>query len=104
MAIVKIGEYKEGKFKSAGSYTLPFPSKPDAVQEVAIGGSSVQSSAFAADTRFIIVTSTENCLIAIGENPTAAAAGGIPLPAWTQRPFLVKPGDKLAVRNWAEPA
>ena len=43
-------------------------------QNVAIGASSVQSSAFSAETFYIRVTSfTGNCHVMVGQNPTAAA-------------------------------
>lgn len=103
MSIVKVEEYSEGKFKSASGYTLPFPSPADLVHEVTIGEESATSEPFAEATRFVILTASADALVVFGADPTAEAAGSIPLPAWQPRPFLVAPGWKVAVLAFAEP-
>lgn len=63
---------------------------------VAIGGSSVQSAAFNADTRYIRVHTDAVCSIAFGTNPTATA-NSMRLAANQTEYFAVVPGQKLAV-------
>jgi len=67
-----------------------------AAQTVAIGGSSTQSSAFNAQTKFIRVHTDAICSIAIGSNPTATTSN-CRLAADQTEYFGVQPGDKIAV-------
>lgn len=74
-----------------------------ATQSIAIGGGSVQSAAFDAKTRLIVVTKIDaDARIAIGPNP-AAVAGGLGqtryLKAGSEYAFAVDGGQKLAVIN-----
>jgi hypothetical protein len=69
-------------------------------QSVAIGGASVQSSAFDTNTTLIRVHTDAICAIKIGANPTAIAAGGTGttrMAASTTEYYGVKPGDLIAV-------
>lgn len=63
---------------------------------VAIGGASVQSAAFNADTRIIRVHTDAVCSIAFGTNPTATA-NSMRLAGNQTEYFAVRAGDKLAV-------
>lgn len=63
---------------------------------LAIGGSSVQSSAFATDTRLVRIHTDAICSIAVGSNPTATA--NTRRMAAGQTEFLaVSGGQKIAV-------
>lgn len=73
---------------------LPMP--PLATQAVTYTTSSVQSSAFNAQTRVIRVHSDANAWVVVGANPTATVAGTRLAAGQTER-FYVKPGDKIAV-------
>ena len=72
------------------------PMQPLAEQTVAIGGSSVQSSAFNAATYLIRVIADAACSIEIGANPTATATK-MRLAANVPEYFAVHPGQILAV-------
>jgi hypothetical protein len=66
-------------------------------QIVAIGGSSVQSAAFSANTTLIRVHTDAICSVQIGgTNPTATATSARFIAGQTEY-FIVHPGDKLAV-------
>jgi hypothetical protein len=66
-------------------------------QNLTIGASSVQSAAVNAQTYMVRLSSTGNCHVAIGMNPTASATDM--LVKATDSPWLVKvaPGEKIAV-------
>lgn len=66
-------------------------------QKVAIGASSVQSTAVGAGTSVVEVCSDQDCFIAIGQNPTAVANTSCFLPAKTKRLYGCNGGDKVAV-------
>jgi len=70
-----------------------------AVQNVAISGSSVQSSAFTTSTQAIRVSCDAIAWIAFGPNPTAIAAGAgtVRFALGESGTFGVSPGDKVAV-------
>lgn len=65
-------------------------------QTVAIGGSSVQSSAFSKDTGIIRVHSDAICSILVGPNPTAVTTTARMAADQTEY-FSVNQGDKIAV-------
>jgi hypothetical protein len=71
---------------------------PVAEQTVAIGGTSTQSSAFNAQTRFIRVHTDVICSIKIGTDPTASTTTARMAADQTEY-FAVQPGDKIAVRT-----
>lgn len=82
--------------RDAQGNTIPAGREPGRVQQVPIGGSSQQSSAFAGDTNFVRVHADSACRIAFGANPSAdmscaRLAGG------ATEFFGVRPGDKIAV-------
>ena len=65
-------------------------------QKVAVGASSVQSSAVNSDE--ILVHSDVACFINVGSNPTAAdSAGNLPLAAGEKFHLRVEPGQLVAV-------
>lgn len=68
-------------------------------QVVSIGGSSVKSSAFQAQTTIVRLISTQDCWISTGVNPTAVAgdADSFFLPAGIVDFFGVVGGQQLAV-------
>lgn len=65
-------------------------------QTVAIGGSSVQSAAFNAQTRFVRIHTDAICSILFGTNPTAVAGSGR-MAANSTEFFAVDPGSNLKV-------
>jgi hypothetical protein len=93
MAVVYISEYSN----LAMNGNAPISQEPPlAEQTVAIGGSSAQSAAFNANTRYIRVHTDAICSVLIGTNPTATAEKKR-LPADSVEYFGVSPGSKLAV-------
>ena|SRR5215475_6410900 len=76
---------------------LPYPRVPPiAEQTVAIGATSVQSSAFNAATKLVQIETDAICSLAFGANPTATA-NNMRLAANDVRSFCVNAGDKVAV-------
>jgi hypothetical protein len=69
---------------------------PLAEQTVAIGGSSTQSSAFNASTKFLRIHTDAICSVAVGTSPTATAAN-MRLAANQTEYLTVKGGAKIAV-------
>jgi hypothetical protein len=95
MAVVFISEHEFPRYNLG--QPLPVVAMPPvAEQTVAIGGSSVQSSAFNAKTKMIAVHTDAICSIAIGNNPTATAVKRR-MAANTTEYFEVTPGHKIAV-------
>ncbi len=66
-------------------------------QTLAIGGSSVQSTPFAAGTRGVRCVATVDCWLEINANPTAVATTSFYLPAGAAEYFSALPGDEGAV-------
>lgn len=76
MAVLYITEYAELAIGPAGRVGQ-MPMEPFlAKQTVAIGGASVQSSAFNAKTRFVRLHTDAICSVAIDTSPTATATDG----------------------------
>jgi hypothetical protein len=81
-------------------YSFVEPDGP--VQNIAFSGTSAQSAAFNANTRAICLTTTTNCRVQYGLNPTALATGATAsmiVPSNYPLNFSVQPGYKLAVIN-----
>lgn len=96
MAKVFISEYARAPLGINGQLLAAGEEPALAVQVVAIGGSSVQSSAFNAKTKFIRVHTDAVCSIDIGSNPTATA-NTARLAANSTEYFGVYPAHKIAV-------
>jgi hypothetical protein len=93
---VDITEYAE-LARDAMNLTIPAGQEPaTAEQQVAIGGGSVQSAAFASTTRFVRLHADAACRIAFGVNPTAAGTSRR-LAAGQTEYFGVIGGQKVAV-------
>ena len=95
MATLYISEYAEVRRNPAGGINPVVLEPPLAEQTVALSGTSAQSSAFGANTRFIRVHTDAICSILVGSNPTATTAKKR-LPADHTEYFEVTPGDKIA--------
>lgn len=98
MPTVFITEYARQGRDASGFQMVVADEPPVANQTVAITASSVQSSAFAAGTRFVRVSTDAVCSIEFGTNPTATATTRR-MPANTTEYFAVPQGQsyKLAV-------
>ncbi|WP_439602792.1 hypothetical protein [Devosia sp.] len=95
MATLYISEYSENGFRQLAG--LPIAAMPPAVEQTkAIGGASVQSSAFGGQTRVVRLHTDVVCSITFGKDPTASATA-MRLPADHTEYFAVQPGDKVAV-------
>jgi|SRR6267154_2354170 len=96
MATLYITELKSIIFAGNQAVLAPASNTITAEQDVAIGGSSVQSAAFAATTNFVMVNCDSACSLAWGANPTAVTTAHR-LGANETRFYGVIPGQKLAV-------
>lgn len=95
MATVYISEHTKPSPFQGG--LLPVVRMPGVTtQTVAIGGTSVQSSAFNAKTNMIRVHTDAICSVLIGSNPTATATSPR-MAAGSTEYFEVSPGDRIAV-------
>lgn len=72
------------------------PGEVIASQTVAIGGSSTQSNAFNAQTRYVRVNTDAACSVVFGANPTATTSNER-WPADQTDHRSVEPGSKIAV-------
>ncbi len=70
--------------------------RPGATQNVAIGSSSVQSTALGASTTLVRALATVDCWLAFGSNPTATTSGYL-LVAGMENFIPVTAGSKIAV-------
>lgn len=97
MALVYITEYSIMARDEKG-IAVPVPVEPALVDQtpVAISGSSVQSAAFNADTKFVRIHTDAVCSIKFGSNPTASA-NSQRLGANDTQYYGVQPGHKVAV-------
>jgi hypothetical protein len=96
MAFAYISEYLRQP-KDGVSLVLPAGMEPAlAVQRVAIGGGSVQSTPFNPKTTFIAVNVDVTCSYAVGENPTATTSS-MRISQDATIYLGVKPGDRIAV-------
>lgn len=92
---LSIREYEH--INAVASGIVPVGQEPAiASQTVAIGGTSAQSSAFNARTRFVRIHTDVACSLEFGTNPTAVA-GACDLAANQTEYFGLIPGLKLAV-------
>jgi hypothetical protein len=69
-----------------------------ATQTFTVTTSSVQSTAFGAETRFVhVAVSSGHCHVQIGANPTASITTSVMVPNNWVEVFPCNPGDKIAV-------
>ena len=80
----------------SGGVPMIAPRPALTTQTVAIGGTSTQSAAFSAQTRYIRLHCDAICSTSVGSNPTATAANER-MSADSTEYFAVQPGDKIAV-------
>lgn len=94
-ATIYISEYND--IGSINTLTTPWPPGAAlATQTVAVGGASVQSSAFNSKTRAIGVICDVGCSISIGSNPTATTSTTL-LQQGVPYNFVVAGSQKIAV-------
>lgn len=95
MATLYISEYVRMGLDSR----VPVPAGEEpalATQTVAVSGTSAQSSAFNANTRFVRIHTDTICCLVFGSSPTATTSG-MRMAADQTEYFAVTPGNKLAV-------
>ena len=95
MAVLYITEYAETGITNRTTVAAA-QEPPLATQTVAIGVSSVQSSAFNAATRLVRLHTDAICSVLMGTNPTAAATSPR-MAANSTEYFTVEPGRGLKV-------
>lgn len=97
MATLYITEFSELSLDLLGTALQSIPlTPPIAEQSVAITNSSVQSHAFNAYTRLVMLTADTACFLAWGEAPVAVSTAHY-FPANKTRLYGVIPGQKVAV-------
>lgn len=96
MAVLYISEYDRQCIDYL-RLSVPAPQEPSiAEQSVAIGGTSTQSSAFNAKTKFVRLHTDAICSVMFGANPTAVITAKRMAAGQTEF-FGVRPGDEVAV-------
>jgi hypothetical protein len=97
MASLKIREYPDCAY-AVGSFPLQIAEENDYItdQTALTIGSEAKSAAFAATTKFILITADAIFSYKVGANPTATT-NMVRFPADTVLFFGVKAGDKLSV-------
>jgi len=96
VAVLYIQEYAE-LGRDGNARTIQAGQEPPlASQTVAIGGASVQSSAFSAKTHLVRIHTDAICSVKFGANPTVTATDAR-IAANSTEFFGVLPGDKVAV-------
>lgn len=95
MAVLYVTEYATAAVDQGRAVPVGY-GPPVVNQTVAIGGASVQSAAFNANTRLIRVHSDAICSILVGSNPTATTSTARMAANQTEY-FGVAPTHKIAV-------
>lgn len=96
MATLYISEYARLATDAANN-VLPITYEPPLAEQTrSISGTSAQSSAFNAGTRFIRVHTDAICSVLVGNDPTATTSNQR-LPADRTEFYAVRGGDKIAV-------
>lgn len=96
MALIDITEYSELAVTGAGFKVMAGQEPSLKNQQVSIGGTSAQSTAFGDTTRFVRIHTDSACRVAIGTNPTASSTS-MRIGAGGTEYLGVMPGLKLAV-------
>lgn len=78
-------------------YDPPWRPIPGSGQNVAIGATSVPSTAFGSQTYAVRLNPTGNCHVEFGQSPVATAASMLLKGTDIGAVFAVTPGQKLAV-------
>lgn len=65
-------------------------------QKVTIGATTTQSSAFSANTEYLVIHSDAGCYYSVGANPTATTSTSH-LPSGQFRAIECKPAQKIAI-------
>lgn len=74
MAVLYVTEFSELGSRNQNNTTLQVIAQPTLIEQtVAIGGASVQSSAFNINTRMVQLHTDAICSVKFGTNPTATA-------------------------------
>ena len=96
MTALYISEFEHGvsAIGTEAAQMLPQPAIVD--QYITLGGASVQSAAFNAKTRAVLLSSSAACHLAFGANPVAVGGVSFRLPVDTPIVFAVIPGQKVA--------
>lgn len=90
---------KEMRGTAAQGQTIPAVMLGGSSQKVNFTGTSAQSTALGANTSLVMLHATEDCWVAMGADPTAAATGvgSMFLPANQSYHAGVTPGLEIAV-------
>ncbi|MBB3453897.1 hypothetical protein FHT86_002153 [Rhizobium sp. BK313] len=95
MATLYISEFPG--LATIGTTIAAIPGEPSiADQAIAIGAGSVQSNAFSANTRLVLLSADVACSVLFAANPVAAVVN-MRIPANFPMLFAVVPGQKVAV-------
>jgi|SRR4051812_3102165 hypothetical protein len=69
---------------------------PGTSQALAVAGTSAQSAAVGGNTTIVRIYATQDCWVALGPNPTAAANTSMFLAAGAPEYLAINPGEKIA--------
>jgi len=94
---VYVTEFKPGPV--VGVYYQAVNTPAVAKQAIAVTGTSAQSSAFAADTGIVRIHPDVAILVEIGGTNPSATSTSMRMEAGQTEYFVVKPGQKLAVKT-----
>lgn len=100
MATAYIEEYSNQARDPASSSPLQMPDGFVTSQALSFTTTAGTSAAFAATTRFVVVSPTVDCIYTFGTAPDVTATGhtGRFIGAGQSRAFRVNPGDKVQVK------
>jgi hypothetical protein len=76
----------------------PLPSSAFAPQNVAYTGTAGSTTGWPAGPQGVLIWSTSDAYVVVGEGVTATATSGTPIPAFTPIPFTVPAGTGAAWR------
>ena len=86
------------QLRDDNGYVIPQVFDVGATQVFTVTTSSVQSTAFGAQTRFVrVAVSNGHCHVQIGSSPTASITTSVMIPNNWAEVFACNPGDKIAV-------
>jgi hypothetical protein len=86
------------QLRDDNGHVIPQVFDVGATQVFTVTNSSVQSTAFGAETRFVrVAVSNGHCHVQIGTNPTASITTSVMVPNNWVEVLPCNPGDKIAV-------